>query len=42
MDLLRQAGVTDMTVWVDLGESAMFFELQNAWMKVVDGWPVSL
>ena len=42
MDLLRQAGVSDMPVGVDLAETAMFFELQRAGMKVVDGQQVML
>jgi len=42
MDLLRQAGVADMAVGVDLAETAMFFELQKAGMKVVDGQQIML
>jgi Xaa-Pro aminopeptidase len=42
MDLLRQAGVADMPVGVDLAETAMFFELQKAGMKVVDGQQIML
>lgn len=42
MDLLRQAGVADMPVGVDIAETAMFFELQKAGMKVVDGQQVML
>jgi Xaa-Pro aminopeptidase len=42
MDLLRQAGVADMPVGVDLAETSMFFELQHAGMKVVDGQQVML
>jgi len=37
MSLLRAAGVADMPVGVDIAETAMFFELQKAGMKVVDG-----
>ena len=42
MDLLRQAGVADLPVGVDLAEAAMFFELQKAGMKLVDGQQVML
>ncbi len=42
MDLLRQAGVADMPVGVDVAETAMFFELQKAGMEVVDGQQVML
>ena len=42
MDLLRQAGVSDLPVGVDLAETAMFFELQRAGMRVVDGQQVML
>lgn len=42
MDLLRQAGVADMPVGVDIAETAMFFELQKAGMTVVDGQQVML
>jgi Xaa-Pro dipeptidase len=42
MGLLKQAGVADMPVGVDLAEAAMFFELQKAGMKVVDGQQVML
>jgi Xaa-Pro dipeptidase len=42
MGLLREAGVADMPVGVDLAETAMFFELQKAGMKVVDGQQVML
>ncbi|MBN9084139.1 MAG: aminopeptidase [Rhizobiales bacterium 62-17] len=42
MDLLRQAGVADMQVGVDLAETAMFFELQKVGMKVVDGQQIML
>jgi len=36
MSLLRAAGVADMPVGVDIAETAMFFELQKAGIKVVD------
>src|SRR5687767_11376718 len=42
MSLLRKADVADMPVGVDLAETAMFFELQKAGMKVVDGQQVML
>ena len=42
MSLLRAAGVADMPVGVDIAETAMFFELQKAGMKVVDGQQVML
>ncbi len=42
MDLLRQAGVADMHIGVDVAETAMFFELQKAGMKVVDGQQIML
>ncbi len=42
MSLLREAGVDKMPVGVDLAETAMFFELQQAGMKVVDGQQVML
>ena len=42
MSLIRGAGVADMPVGVDLAETAMFFELQSAGMKVVDGQQVML
>src|SRR5882724_7178146 len=42
MSLLKAAGVADMPVGVDLAETAMFFELQKAGMKVVDGQQVML
>ena len=40
--LLRDAGVADMPVGVDLAETAMFFELQKAGLRVVDGQQVML
>jgi Xaa-Pro aminopeptidase len=42
MSLLKEAGVDKMPVGVDLAETAMFFELQQAGMKVVDGQQVML
>ena len=42
MSLLSEAGVAKMPVGVDLAETAMFFELQKAGMKVVDGQQVML
>jgi Xaa-Pro dipeptidase len=42
MSLLRAAGVAEMPVGVDLAETAMFFELQKAGMKVLDGQQVML
>ena len=42
MSLLRDAGVADMPVGVDLAETAMLFELQKAGMNVVDGQQVML
>jgi Xaa-Pro dipeptidase len=42
MSLLKSAGVADMPVGIDLAETAMFFELQAAGMKVVDGQQVML
>ena len=42
MSLLRAAGVGDMPVGVDIAEASMFFELQKAGMKVVDGQQVML
>lgn len=42
MSLLNEAGVAKMPVGVDLAETAMFFELERAGMKVVDGQQVML
>ena len=42
MSLLKEAGVDKMPVGVDLAETAMFFELQQAGMNVVDGQQVML
>ena len=40
--LLREGGVADMPVGVDLAETAMFFELQKAGIQVVDGQQIML
>ena len=40
--LLRKAGVADMPVGVDYAETAMFFALQEAGIKVVDGQQIML
>jgi Xaa-Pro aminopeptidase len=42
MSLLKEAGLDKMPVGVDLAETAMFFELQQAGMNVVDGQQVML
>src|SRR6185436_6855507 len=42
MSLLTEAGLAKMPVGVDLAEAAMFFELTEAGMKVVDGQQVML
>jgi Xaa-Pro dipeptidase len=42
MSLLKEAGTAAMPVGVDLAETAMFFELQNAGMTVVDGQQIML
>jgi Xaa-Pro dipeptidase len=42
MSLLNEADVAKMPVGVDLAETAMFFELQKAGMKVVDGQQIML
>jgi Xaa-Pro dipeptidase len=42
MSLLKEAGLSKMPVGVDLAETAMFFELDKAGMKVVDGQQVML
>jgi Xaa-Pro aminopeptidase len=39
---LKEAGVDKMPVGVDLAETAMFFELEKAGMKLVDGQQVML
>jgi Xaa-Pro dipeptidase len=40
--LLNEAGVDKMPIGVDLAEAAMFFELEKAGMKLVDGQQVML
>jgi Xaa-Pro aminopeptidase len=40
--LLKEGGVDKMPVGVDLAEAAMFFELEKAGMKLVDGQQVML
>ena len=40
--LLREAGVADMPVGVDYAETAMFFALQEAGLKIVDGQQIML
>lgn len=40
--LLKEAGVADLPVGVDLAETAMFFELQAAGITVVDGQQIML
>ena len=42
MSYLKQAGVSDMPIGLDIAETAMFFELQNAGMNIVDGQQVML
>ena len=42
MSILAEAGVATMPVGVDYAETAMFFELQKAGMKVVDGQQIML
>jgi len=42
MSLLKETGLDKQPVGVDLAETAMFFELQQAGMKVVDGQQVML
>ena len=42
MSYLKQAGVVDMPIGLDIAETAMFFELQNAGMNIVDGQQVML
>ena len=41
-DLLREAGVADGKIGVDVGEAAMLFELQEAGLQLVDGQQVML
>ena len=40
--LIREAGVADMPVGVDIIEPPMMFELQKAGLKVADGQQVML
>ncbi|MEM1429187.1 MAG: Xaa-Pro peptidase family protein [Pseudomonadota bacterium] len=40
--LIREAGMADMPVGVDYAETAMFFALQEAGLKVVDGQQIML
>lgn len=42
MDLLKTAGAADAPIGVDVGETAMLLELQEAGMNVVDGQQVML
>jgi len=42
MSLLNEAGVADMPVGLDIAETAMFFELQKAGIKVADGQQIML
>ena len=42
MSYLKQAGVADMPIGLDIAETAMFFELQNVGMNIVDGQQVML
>ncbi|HET7714787.1 MAG TPA: Xaa-Pro peptidase family protein [Bauldia sp.] len=42
MSLLNEAGLGKMPVGVDLAETAMFFELETAGIKVVDGQQIML
>tara|TARA_B100001121_G_scaffold298436_1_gene306040 strand:- start:2313 stop:3617 length:1305 start_codon:yes stop_codon:yes gene_type:complete len=42
MSYLKHAGVADMPIGLDIAETAMFFELQNAGMNIVDGQQVML
>tara|TARA_B100001057_G_scaffold245976_1_gene246312 strand:+ start:78 stop:1382 length:1305 start_codon:yes stop_codon:yes gene_type:complete len=42
MSYIKQAGVADMPIGLDIAETAMFFELQNAGMNIVDGQQVML
>lgn len=41
-DLLKQAGVADMKVGLDVAEAAMFFELKEAGLDIVDGQQIML
>ncbi len=40
--ILREAGVADMPIGVDIIEPPMMFELQKAGLKIVDGQQVML
>jgi Xaa-Pro aminopeptidase len=40
--LIKEAGMADMPVGVDYAETAMFFALQEAGLKVVDGQQIML
>ncbi|MFL2836719.1 MAG: M24 family metallopeptidase [Alphaproteobacteria bacterium] len=42
MSYIKKAGVADMPIGLDIAETAMFFELQNAGMNIVDGQQVML
>ncbi|MBT4203890.1 Xaa-Pro peptidase family protein [Hyphomicrobiales bacterium] len=42
MSYLKKAGVSNMKVGLDIAETAMFFELQNAGINIVDGQQVML
>ncbi len=41
-DLIRQAGVADLPVGIDLVEPGMWFELEKAGLKLVDGQQIML
>ena len=40
--LIKEAGVADMPVGLDIAETAMFFELQKAGLTIVDGQQIML
>ncbi|MAU86178.1 MAG: aminopeptidase [Cellvibrionales bacterium TMED49] len=42
MSYLKEAGVSDMPIGLDIAETAMFFELQKAGLNIVDGQQVML
>tara|TARA_Y100000590_G_scaffold459578_1_gene617017 strand:- start:4363 stop:5670 length:1308 start_codon:yes stop_codon:yes gene_type:complete len=42
MSYLKEAGVADMPIGLDIAETAMFFELQKSGMNIVDGQQVML
>ena len=42
MSYLKEAGVADMPIGLDIAETAMFFELQKAGLNIVDGQQVML